>query len=83
MDLLVISCKKVVVHILFASRKSEPSKESASDSSRTQKPSSYDFSPLITGTRTTPFTSMGSPFAALSFLRHGFRSTLSACFNPS
>ena len=61
---------------LFVSRKSKPSKQSASDLSRTQKSCSYDFGPMTTGKRTTPFTSMGQPFAALSFLRHGCRSNL-------
>ena len=68
---------------LFVSRKSKPSKQSASDLSRTQKSCSYDFGPMTTGKRTTPFISIGKPFAALSFLRHGFRSSLCVCFNSS
>ena len=68
---------------LFVSRNSKPSKQSASDLSRTQKFCSYDFGPMITGKWTTPFTSMGNPFAALSSLGHGFRSSLWVCFNSS
>ena len=66
---------------LFDSRKSKPSKQADSDLSRTQNSCSYDFGPMTTGTRTTPFTSMGNLFAAPSFLRHGFRSSLCVCFN--
>ena len=65
------------------SRKSKPNKQSASHLSRTQKSCSYDFGPMTTDRRTTPFTTLGKPFAALSFLRHDYRSSLWVCLKSS